>query len=324
MPPKKSKIPHFILNPAAGGGKTGRSQASILTLLEQYFPHGFSLDVTTQSGQATELTRTALRQGAGLVVAVGGDGTMNETLNGFFFKSRLVNKNARLGFLCSGTARDVVRNLNLPETLELQVRNLDSGKHHVDVGRVSFTDASGGRAERYFVNDCQAGIAASVVRRVTPALKKLGGTLAFGIGGALSAMTYRSKVMSVELDGKERIEGRFLGIVVANGRYAGGGMDFAPRSSINDGILDVILIRDQLVPTRLVNFPKIYSGKHVDLPWILYRTARRIRIESARRVELEADGELLGTLPCEISLLPRVLPVAGSTIPVQKKQSRRR
>ena len=311
MPKKQPKIPHFILNPESGGGKTGRTQAAILTLLERHFPGGFTLDVTLQPGQATELTRKALKQGADLVVAVGGDGTMNEVLNGFFVKKTLVSKGARLGLLSRGTARDVERNLGLPPTAEAQLAMLERGRRFIDVGCVTFHDQAGRKIERMFVNDCQPGVAATVVRRVTPALKRLGGTLAFGIGGSLSVFTYRGREMRIELDTKEVLEGKFLGVTVANGRFAGGGMDFAPRSAIDDGLLDVILIRDQSVPVRLFNFPKIYSGKHIDLPWILYRKARKVRIESEHRVEVEADGELLGLLPCDITLLPRILPVAA-------------
>jgi len=314
MSTKKPHLPHFILNPEAGGGKTGRSKAALLNLLERHFPGGFVLEVTSQPGHATEMTRTALQHGADLIVAVGGDGTINETLNGFFNGKKLVRRKARLGFLAGGTAKDVVRNLRLPETMESQIRNLGGGRHSIDVGRVTYRDTSGKKTERLFINDCQAGIAASVVRMVTPGLKRLGGKVAFGIGGTLSALSYRGRQMTVELDNKETIEGRFLGVVVANGRFAGGGMDFAPRSSIDDGILDVIIIRDQPVLTRLFNFPKIYSGSHIELPWILYRKAKRVRLDSKQSVEIEADGELLGRLPCDISLIPRILPIASNPL----------
>jgi diacylglycerol kinase (ATP) len=305
-------FPYVLVNPEAGKGATRRFLPKLRKLLERRFPTGFALDVTAGRGQATELTRGALVNGSELIIAVGGDGTIHEVLNGFFDRGKLVNALSRLGILCSGTARDVVRNLNLPRTIESQLESINDGLRFVDVGYVSFCHAGGADAERLFLNDCQAGIAADVVRRVTPVLKRLGGTLAFGVGGILSAVNFRSASMSVELDGRERFEGKFLGVVVANGRFAGGGMDFAPRSVIDDGLLDLIIIRDKKVPVRLLSFPRIYAGTHLELPWILYKRAQHIRIEAAGSVELEADGELLGFLPCEIRVLPRGLAVAAT------------
>src|SRR5512139_2522102 len=103
--------PHFIINPAASAGETGRSQARLLELIEAGFPDGFTLDVTTRPSHATEITGKAISDGVDLVVSVGGDGTMNEVVNGFFAKGKLKRKSSRLGLLCSGTAEDVLRNL---------------------------------------------------------------------------------------------------------------------------------------------------------------------------------------------------------------------
>ena len=304
--------PHFVLNPTASAGETGRSQGQLLKLIENRFPDGFTLDVTTRPGHATEITREAIRKGVDLVVAVGGDGTMNEVINGFFAKGKLVRKSARLGLLCSGTAEDVVRNLDLPKSLKEQV-DATAGKRSrsIDLGNVTFMSKEGERKERFFINDCNPGIAARVVQRVTPGLKRLGGFLAFGIASTYTALTYRGHTMTIVLDGKKTVSGRFLGVAVANGRYAGGGMDFAPNSRIDDGLLDVVIIRDQSVPARLFNFPKIYSGKHINLPWITYLQARHIRIESTQRVALEADGEWLGYLPCEVSIMPKALNICA-------------
>lgn len=307
------KRPHFIINPAASAGRTGRSQASLLSLVEETFPDGFTVEVTTQRGHATEITRKAIAAGVQDIVAVGGDGTMNEVINGFFTKGKIKNRKTRLGLLCSGTAEDVVRNLGLPKSLREQIRLL-AGKEtrFIDLGRVRFTNHAGKKIERWFINDCHPGIAAKVVQRVTPGLKRLGGFLAFGLASTYTAMRYKGHRMKVTLDRSDVLEGRFLGISVANGRFAGGGMDFAPRAQVDDGLLDIVMIKDQSVPARLMNFPKIYSGSHINLSWVEYRRARRVRIESPERVGLEADGEFLGYLPCEAEVVPRALPLSVS------------
>ncbi len=302
--------PHFIINPAASAGRTGRSQGLLLKLIEDAFPGGFTLEATSHQGDATHITRKAIREGVDLIVAVGGDGTMNEVINGFFENGRISNQKAHLGLVCSGTAEDVARNLGLPAGLKDQIGLLaNPATKHADLGRVRFKTKEGGEEERWFVNDCHPGIAAKVVERVTPGLKKLGGFLAFGLASTYTAMRYKGHQMTVTLDHAEVVEGRFLGVVVANGRYAGGGMDFAPKALIDDGFLDIVLIKDQSVPSRLLNFPKIYSGSHINLSWIDYRRARHVRVESKERVALEADGELLGFVPCEAEVAHHALRV---------------
>ncbi|MEX2116140.1 MAG: diacylglycerol kinase family protein, partial [Bacteroidota bacterium] len=244
-------------------------------------------------------------------VVVGGDGTCNEVLNGFFERRRPIRPSARLGFITSGTGEDVSRNLGLPAGRKAQIRRLHQGRTLVDVGLVTFKGSDGATQERLFLNDCQAGIGARVVRHITPALKKLGGFLAYGIASTLAALAHRGHYLKITCDRDEPIEGMFLGVAAANGRFAGGGMDFAPHSLIDDGKLDVIMIRDQRRIDRLLNFPKIYSGRHIDLSWVISRKAKKVRITSDEPVALEADGELLGYLPCEIKLLSHALPVAG-------------
>ncbi|MEX1137829.1 MAG: diacylglycerol kinase family protein [Bacteroidota bacterium] len=313
--------PHVIFNPAAAGGNTGRAQGTILKALEEEFPHGFSLDVTTENGQATALTRRALSNEAGLIVVVGGDGTCNEVLNGFFEHRKPIRPSARLGFISSGTGEDASRNLGLPAGLKAQIRRLHRGRRLLDVGLVRYTASDGTTHERLFLNDCQLGIAGRVVQRVTPTLKKLGGFLAYGIASTLTALTYNGHLLTIKCDRDEPIEGQFLGVAAANGRFAGGGMDFAPHSRIDDGKLDVIMIRDQSKINRLLNFPKIYSGRHIDMPWVISKKVQKVRITSDGPVPLEADGEFLGYLPCEIRVLPRILPIASSLSPRRIKPS---
>ncbi len=309
---KTGTRPHIIFNPAAAGGKTGRNQGTILKALEEGFPGGFSLDVTTENGEATALTRQALSGGATLVVVVGGDGTCNEVLNGFFENRKPVHMAARLGFITGGTGEDVARNLGLPAGLKAQISRLHEGRRMVDVGLVRYRAVDGTTRERLFLNDCQPGIAGRVVQRVTPTLKRLGGFLAYGIASTITALTYKGHHLTITCDRDEPVEGQFLGVVAANGRFAGGGMDFAPRSRMDDGEFDVILIRDLSKINRLLNLPTIYSGSHINSPWVISKKAQMIRVSSDVPVALEADGEFLGYLPCEIEILPRILPIASS------------
>jgi len=141
----------------------------------------------------------------------------------------------------------------------------------------------------------------------------MGGFLGFGLTALTTAARHREQAITVVVDDKPPITDSFLGVVISNGGFAGGGMNFAPKASVEDGLLDIVLIHKQRILSRLLNFPKIYSGRHINLPWISYLQGRNIRISSAEQVPVEADGEFLGYLPCTINILSRSLRLKSKT-----------
>lgn len=306
--------PHVILNPASAAGKTSRRLENIIDALERRLRGAYSLYITRHPRDATDSAKTAIEQGSKLIIAVGGDGTIQEVVNGFSLNAPSTHAVPELGIVCSGTAEDIARSFNLPATLHQQVEvACGTRSRSIDIGKVSFVGRDGKLAERFFVNECQQGIAAAVVQRVSPLLKRLGGFFGFGVAAVSTAVLYRSQIMTVTIDEQAGITDSFLGVVVANGAYAGGGMNFAPRAAVDDGVLDIILIHGQSVPSRLMNFPKIYSGRHINLPWVSYYQGKRISVTSDRDVMLEADGELLGYLPCTIEAVPAALRVKATS-----------
>ena len=265
---------------------------------------------TAKPLDATHSTRTAIMQGAELLVVVGGDGTIHEVLNGFVDAGKLINPSCQLGIVSSGTAQDSARGFALPKGTALQIEAVcGSVNHLVDVGRVTFIDDQGKASEQLFFNECQQGIAAVVVQRFQAHHKWMGGFLGFGITAVATAARHREQLMTVEIDGKRVATDLLLGVAVANGAYAGGGMHFAPKSKVDDGLFDVVLIHKQSIPSRLINFPRIYVGTHVNLSWISYFQGRSVKVTSSENVPIEADGEFLGHLPCTIDILPSALPL---------------
>jgi diacylglycerol kinase family enzyme len=168
-------------------------------------------------------------------------------------------------------------------------------------------DPEGTVREHFFLNECQQGIAAVVVQRFQAHHKWLGGFLGFGLTAISTAARHREQVMTVEIDGKEVVSDSFLGVVVSNGGYAGGGMNFAPGAKVDDGLFDIVLIHKQSIPSRLINFPRIYFGTHINLSWISHFRGRSVSVSSNERVPVESDGEFLGYLPCSINVIPRAL-----------------
>lgn len=304
---------HIVVNPFSSGGKTARRQENIVERIARRIGGAPSLHVTSRPLEATEITRSVVKDGAELVIVVGGDGTVHEVVNGFIEHGEIINPSCPLGIVGSGTAQDAIRGFNLPRDTDGQIEVACGGLNRaVDLGKASVIGQQGNSEEHFFLNECQQGIAAVVVQRFQSQHKWLGGFLGFGVTAVTTAAHHREQVMSVEVDGKQVVHDALLGVVVSNGGYAGGGMNFAPKAEVDDGLFDVILIHKQNVPSRLLNFPKIYFGTHINLSWISYFRGRSVRVSSSENVPVESDGEFLGRLPCRIDIMPGALLLRSS------------
>jgi YegS/Rv2252/BmrU family lipid kinase len=299
---------HIIVNPFSSGGKTARRQSKIVAEITRLLGGAPTVHVTSKPLEATDVTRTAIKQGAELVIVIGGDGTVHEVVNGFAERGALLNPACQLGIIGSGTAQDAIRSFGLPQRLDAQINVVcgDSSRP-VDIGKVKVVDPHGIVRQHLFLNECQQGIAAVVVQRFQTHHKWLGGFLGFGLTAVSTAARHREQVMTVAIDGTQVVSGPFLGVVVSNGGYAGGGMNFAPGAVVDDGLFDVILIHKQSIPSRLINFPRIYFGTHINLSWISHYRCRKVSVSSGEAVPVESDGEFLGYLPCTIEILPHAL-----------------
>jgi len=302
------KPTHVIINPASSAGRTGRRQAEILAAIERHLGRPFSLFVTTRPREATSSAREASLGGAGLVIAVGGDGTLQEVVNGLMEAGADLARSPQLGIVNAGTGHGFAQSLGLPAGLDDQCAAIAGGTvRRIDIGRASFTNGGGRPIERYFVNECQAGIGGLVVEKVQAGHKRLGGSLAFGLATLAAALSYRDRPIRFSVDGGAELAGTFIGIVAANGRMMAGGMRLAPQATVEDGRLDLLFMHGQTLAARLWTFPKIYSGRHIGSPKFSYLRAKSLSLASDEPVSFEADGEPFGHLPCRIEVLPSAL-----------------
>jgi YegS/Rv2252/BmrU family lipid kinase len=307
---EKSMRVHVIINPVSSGGKTGARQWKILSALERKLGSAYSLCVTGEPLEACFSARQAILDGSKLIVSIGGDGTIQEIINGFFSNGNLVNPSCQLGIIDSGTGHGFSQSLGLPTGFEEQLEVIQRGKTRpIDLGKIVFSDESGRTREHYFMNECQAGIGGEVVRRVQSKHKRLGGFIAFGAVTLLTALRYPNQSMTVEIDGMAGITERFIGVVIGNGNYMAGGMNLIPHAQVDDGLFDILLMHEQSIPQRLWNFPKIYSGRHLASPRFTLHRGKKVTLSSSEKVTFEADGEFLGSLPCSIEILPSALQV---------------
>ena len=304
----KSKPIHVILNPSSAGGRTGRNQGRILGAIEHGFGP-FSFTVTRKPLDAMYSSARAFADGARVILVVGGDGTIQEAVNGLFRNNSVRNHRCELAVLSSGTGCGFAQSLGIPRDIGNQVE-IAAGKRIscIDVGKLRCTGFDGSPVTRYFINECQIGIGGEVVRRVQHRHKSLGGLLTFGAATVLTVFQYQNHSMTISADGFER-SGLFCGVAVANGAFTGGGMNLAPDACMTDHALDLLVMNDLSVRERLRYFPMIYSGAHVRSPGFSYSKVSSVTLRSKVPVLVAADGELLGTTPCTIETTPSALNV---------------
>jgi diacylglycerol kinase (ATP) len=290
-----------ILNPASGAGKT-RKLVPRVTKALQAVGRPFHLHLTTRAGEAPEVAKRFALDGAAVVIAIGGDGTLNEVANGLLTSGREVP----LGLVPSGHGSDFVRTAKTPKSAEDAIALACEGKtRRIDVGRVAFDDGT----SRYFINVAGLGFDAAVAQRVQRT-RLPGSTLPYLLSLVSTLVRYKNIKVRVTADG-ETISDDAVFVTVANGKYFGGGLMITPMSEFQDGLLDLAVIGDLGKLELLKEVPGVYRGKHVDHPKFLHRRARSIRIETAEPARVQLDGELVGSAPVTFTVEPGALLVAG-------------
>ncbi len=292
--------PHVILNPAARGGRAGRLESRIAAKLTERFGPHYTLDVTQRPGDATARAATAVAAGAALVVAVGGDGTVHEVVNGLLCAMPQRDAHCHLGIVDCGTGSGLAQSLALPATLDAQLDALTE-PHSVAI------DVGHRRLERWFASECQVGIGAVVAAGAPPALKWFGGSIAFGAVALRELLRYRATALTVSYNGDGGTTAPLLGLVIGNGSTCAGGMRLTPGARLDDGLFDVLALHDLGVPARLHTFPRVYAGRHLASAAFSLRRSHYLTVAAEPPAPVSADGELLGFTPCRIRLQPAAL-----------------
>jgi YegS/Rv2252/BmrU family lipid kinase len=292
-----------IVNPVSAGGKTATMWESVQKTLGNV-----RVFKTAARGHAIELTSAALQNGARTIIAVGGDGTISEVVNGFFSDGQLINADAVLGIVPAGTSSDLRRSLDLPVDQKKAAFILRNGvPRPIDVMRVRYTSSAGASATRYAINVTSFGISGLVAAQAPRAAKGVGGRLAYLGAVATVAIRYSGRRVVLTLDGAKRIEERITNVAVGNGRFHGAGMRVCPHAELADGLLDVTVIGYVGFFELLANARLLYNGRILDHPKVQSFRARHVQAESTEPTLIEIDGEPLGQLPTGIEVLPKAL-----------------
>ena len=289
------------MNPAAAGGTTGKRWPEIAHRAAQRGLDGDAL-ISERPGQLTTLAADAVAGGATRLVVVGGDGSVNEVVNGIADAHGV-----ELAVIPRGTGWDFVRTFDIPRNLDAAVDVALTGSvREIDLGAVTYRTWGGEDARSIFANVASAGISGAIAQRANESSKGLGGKVSYYWATLAVFVGWQTGEMRVTVDGESR-NGKMIDAVVCNGRYLGGGMMMCPEAEPDDGVFDVLLIGDVTKRDLLLVLPKTYKGNHLPHPRLELLRGKVVTVESAEPLPIELDGEQPGTTPARFEVLPRAL-----------------
>ena len=305
MPESYAKV---IVNPVAGSRSVGREWSRISRQLQKAGLL-FDYEFTKHTGHAMEIARRSADDGYHCLIAVGGDGTVNEVANGILSSTR--SGNTILGIVGAGTTHAFTLSLGIGKD-NANTFSLLTGQERtlIDVGVVQYW-SQGQFKKRFFVNEASVGFSAEIVDAWKYVPTHFGHSLNLAlrtVTGYKSLVTHRNQRLSLRV-GNEVESICCCAVVVANGRYIADGMQLAPQASLNDGLLDVVIIGD-LTKTELLKIrPTLYNGSHIKHTKIKEKKTATITIESDEQFLVEADGDILGKGPASFWVIPSALTV---------------
>lgn len=297
----------FIVNPAAGHGRGERRWERGSPAVLKACPRA-AVWTTSGPGAATALIRRGLAEFEGLI-AVGGDGTLGEVVDGYLSAPESLRGRAVLGTWPMGSGCDLARHLRISPEPRAMARLLSQGRTRLlDAGSVEFAGREGRSQRRFFINVAALGLAGEVALRAQAGGKPWGGTLSYLLSSLGAIFRARAWALELAIDGERLPPAAYHLLVVANTSSFGGGMRVAPAADAEDGRLDLVAVGDLTRWGLLRRFPLIYAGAHLGLAGVTHRLVRRLEVRSRERVYLNIDGEAIGTLPAIFSVLPRAVP----------------
>ncbi len=298
-----------IVNPASSNGKTRKRWPKINKLLSDEAIN-FDYKFTEKPGDAASIAKRSLEEGYQTIVVVGGDGTLNEAVNGYLSADKELIKNAAIGVISMGTGGDFVRTAGIPKDPAEAVKILARGNtKDIDVGVSRYTDDKGEKQLRYFCNTTDVGLGGETATRVNKTSKALGGFISFLYGVIVTLILYKSKEVDVIIDDEISLKGKATTLVVTNGRYFGGGMKITPTAELDDGLLDILFLPHFSKLKLLFYLPRVYKGTHLSIAGVKYCKGKKVRVTSTEELIIEIDGETPGKTPVEMEIMPKALKI---------------
>lgn len=298
----------LIVNPNAGRKKGQKDWHIISALLNRHginFRHYF----TQAKHHAIEIAIDLIRKNCRKIIVVGGDGTMNEVVNGAFLQKEIATTEITLAMITVGTGNDWGRMFNIPMDYDSAIRVIKEESTFLqDTGIIRFYSGTDIK-KRYFVNIAGLGFDAVVVRRSNRQKEKGRSSKMLYFWTLLrSLLSYKHTSTSIEIDGR-KIQNDTFTISLGIGKYSGGGMIQTPRAIADDGLFELTLVKKMRKGEIIRSLKRLYNGTILDHPKVEGYTGKKIRIDSDPLIHVEADGESLGHSPIEFDILPRSIKI---------------
>ncbi len=297
----------LIVNPNASGGRAKK----IANIIGEKYQNIFTEIVfTSRPLDAIDIARKS--EGFSKVCFIGGDGTLNEVINGIM--QIPFEKRPSVGIIPVGTGSDFIKTMGIPKSVEDAVEVIFNGKvKTLDVARCVFKDFNGNDVERYYINITEFGMGGEVANLVNKYGKVFKGTLPFLIFAVICNLTFKNKEIRIRSDSSDEkfrdIKANIRVVAVANGRFYGGGMEIAPLAKPDDELLDVVIVSMKALET-FKSLPLLYQGekgfsKALSTGKVTYFRAKNISIENADGLFIEMEGEVPGHSPKKFEIIPK-------------------
>jgi diacylglycerol kinase (ATP) len=334
---KQSQIDTLlVVNPTSSSGSTGKDWDSLYVKIRDVFGKNSQMVFTKKANYGTLLTRKFLKKGVKRIIAIGGDGTINEVANGFFLQEKKyeykkeqqfpfsnnnvvdqendrgfhkpdtlipINTEAIFGIIPSGTRNVLAKSLNLPLEIDKCCHNyLEGSTKKIDVLTATVTNPTT-RSKvptRAFLNAAEIGFGAEVIDRSKKVRSRVKNRMVSTITSVIATLpTYESNNCEIVLDdGKDKVLTKMTMGIIANGKFLGGGFMAAPEASLSDGLLDVVILTDSSSIKLLDKLASIKTGNYANEGDVIYKQVRKVTIKSLERdITVAIDGEPIGILP---------------------------
>lgn len=307
----------FVVNPRGANGKTGKDWKKLLPYLRTRLGNDYNICESLTSGPShgIDITREAIREGADAVIAVGGDGTLHEVVNGFFWGGKAVShedqtsaQKTALGLIPLGTGSDFARTFGWKNDPHEAIERIAKGTRSlVDVGCIT----RDGAEPNYFIN--VADIHLSAKAGYYASRYKGFGNLCYVIGALQAFMGHRNQDLRVKIDaGEWETYSKVTALCIGNAKYFGGGMKITPNADPSNGHFEVVLLQDFKWYDFILKMHKLYNGTHLSVKNVVSRSARFIQVEEVDgngMIYVQSDGEHLGFLPWTFQILPGAIQI---------------
>jgi diacylglycerol kinase (ATP) len=334
----KSTETAIIVNPKSASGLTGKNWDSLHLMIKRLFGDNIQVAFTEKSGDGTGFTTNFIKKGFKKIVAIGGDGTINEVANGFFegdirihgnennnngndsFLNQAVlkpiNSDVVMAVFPCGTRNVLVKSLDLPSEFGECCQNFEACKlQKIDIVSVRATNMEdhSKTAIRIFLNAAEIGIGAEIIDKAKKVRNVVNSRLISTMTGLFSTVpAYESSLCEISIDdGHENILTKMTMGVIANGKFLGGGFKAAPKANISDGLLDIVILKESSNIEMIENFLNIKDGDYTNEGDVFYRQAKKVAIRSKenRDIPITIDGEPIGILPATFEVLQNALTI---------------